>query len=722
MKRIRIMLAAALVVAASYPAHVFASGEVTFGAQNWWQSNRESKPQEFRQWPNGAYFEKFLVRGEVGKVAVTGWGSDLFLKQQALGGSFDKGIRWQLDGSYQQLPHVFSRVARSPYANLGGGVFALSDSLQRQNQDNAAGFINRMNSTLAVAPFIPLEHMTNVSDARLRFRPSRGWQLQLIGEERAKNGTKPYSMTFGFSNTNEVVEPINQRTTNVTAIADYSREKVGLRLQAGYSAFSNRVDALIVDNPRRATDSATLGASRGRLDLYPDNSAVRGQADLSVKLAKRTQFSGTMAVARLTQNDPWLPFTINSAFSQATLDSLYPGTARSTDAKAIRLTQNYRLTSRVTDRIRGTVRFRQQHYDNQTEAVPFRGVVQYDQSLVRDTVGFHSHPVGNQQVSLGTDWDARLARGANLSVGYEHRWLDHTLREVEKDQEDEVHGRFYADLTSGLYASAGYSVARRRVDEFLVEEYQRPDQPDTVYVENPGLRRFDVADRDKRAATAQLGWALTDQLDVSVNGEYQRNRYGASRFGLQADDRWTLLGQATFAPSDVWDLTGGYGRGRMDTNQASQERTAAGDIVIRDGNLTAGTDWTARIRDRNDFAFAQATWKVIPRTLALSASYSFSRDQARYHLNNETNTAVDLPSTFYRHQEGQFEARYRLSDGTEMIGRYGYDTWAVDDFAAKDIPLLGVAGNPPGATAIYLGAGFQDYTAHAVSVGFARKF
>lgn len=721
MKCIRFVLAAAFAVAASFPAAALASGEVTFGAQNWWQTARESKLQEFGDWPNGAYFEKFLVRGQIGRTTITGWGSDLFLNQQAMGGSFDRGIRWQLDGSYKQFPHLLSRIARSPYTNLGGGVFALSDSLQRQNQDGPAGYISRMNAALAVAPFIPLGHRTDVSDARLRFRPSQGWQLQLKGEQRLRSGSKPYALSFGFSNTNEVVEPIDQRMTDVSAVADYTKARLGLRMLLGYSAFDNRVDALTVDNPRRATDSPTAGSSRGRIDLYPDNHAVRGQVDLSYKLAKRTQFSGTVAMARLRQNDPWLPFTFNSAISPAALDSLYPGGERSTDAKALRLTQNYRLTSRFTERVRGTVHFRQQHYDNQTASFPFRGVVQYDQSLVRDTVGFHSHPFGNEQVTLGTDWDARLARGVNLTLGYDHNWRDHTLREVEKDQEDVLRARLYADLASGLYLSAGYSMGRRRLDDFNLADYQREDQADTVYIENPGLRRFDVANRDRRVANAQLGYALTEQIDISINGDFQRNEYVDSRLGVQDDERWALMGQASFAPSEAWDLTGGYGWGRTDTDQASQERGTA-EMPIRDGNLNAGNDWTAHIRDRNDFGFLEAAWKVIPRTLGLSASYWLSRDQARYDLANETFTAVDLPSTFYRHQEGRFEARYRLSDGTELLGRYGYSTWHVDDFATKDIPLLGVAGTPPGATAIYLGAGFQNYTAHSLALAFSRKF
>jgi len=207
-----------------------------------------------------------------------------------------------------------------------------------------------------------------------------------------------------------------------------------------------------------------------------------------------------------------------------------------------------------------------------------------------------------------------------------------------------------------------------------------------------------------------------------LSGEYQRNKYPDSRLGLTNDERWMLMGEASYRPASAWDLTGGYGFGRTDTDQASQERTAAPALPIHSGNLEAGTDWTARVRDRNDYGFVQAAWTMVPRTLTWSAGYWVSRDQASYFLDNETNTAVDLPDTYYLRQEGRFEGRYRLTDGTEVIGRYGYDTWKVDDFAAKDIPLLGVAGTPPAATAIYLGAGFQNYTSHSLSLAVSRTF
>jgi len=722
MNRRLVVLVAALGLAVPGVREASASGEVVFGAQNWWQSVNEAKYQEFREKPNGAFVESFLVRGAIGRTTVTGWGSDLFLRQQALGGALDRGIKLQVDGSYTQLPHLFSQIARSPFTNMGGGVFLLPDSLQRQNQDNPGGYIPRMNSELAVAPQIPLSHRADVADARLRYRPSQPWELGLKAERRARTGSKAYSLSFGFANTNEVVEPIDQDAVDVSGTAHYTRGKLGVQVLAGYSHFDNHADALTVDNSRRATDSATLGSSRGRLDLYPDNQAVRAQADLHYDLGKRTQFFGTFGASRITQDDPWLPFTINGAFSPATLDSLYPDGRRSTDAAALRITHDYRVLSRLTEKLRGTLRFRNQQYDNQTEDFPFRGVVQYDQSLVRDTVGFHNHPYGNEQTAMGADVDGWLGRALNFTVSYDHRLREHTLREVENDTEDAVFGRVRGQVADGGYYRLDAGFGHRTGDDFEVAEYQRPDQADTVYVENPNLRRFDVANRDRSTAAGEVGWALSDRLDVSINADYRRDDYGDTRYGLQDDERWMLLGQATLGVTSNWDLTGGYGYGRKDSDQGSQERTATPQIPINDNNLEAGIDWTARIRDRNDYGFVQSTWRVVPRTFSVDASYWVSRDMTDYFLDNETNTAIDLPSTYYLRQEGWLLFHYLLSDGTELQGRYGYDTWKVDDFAATDIPLLGVAGSPPAATAIYLGAGYRNYTAHSVAFAVARKF
>jgi hypothetical protein len=102
------------------------------------------------------------------------------------------------------------------------------------------------------------------------------------------------------------------------------------------------------------------------------------------------------------------------------------------------------------------------------------------------------------------------------------------------------------------------------------------------------------------------------------------------------------------------------------------------------------------------------------------AEYTFSRDQASYDLANGTGTAQNLPDTFYRRQRATIEADYKLPGGTKLGARYGYDKWDVNDFAAQDIPLLGVTAGA--ATAIYLGDNSLPYRAHQMALVVTRAF
>ena len=95
-------------------------------------------------------------------------------------------------------------------------------------------------------------------------------QLGLKAERRARTGSKAYSLSFGFSNTNEVVEPIEQDAVDVSGTANYTRGKLGVKVLAGYSRFDNHVDAMTVDN-RQVRHSVRSGLS---VALYSTTSAA----------------------------------------------------------------------------------------------------------------------------------------------------------------------------------------------------------------------------------------------------------------------------------------------------------------------------------------------------------------------------------------------------------------------------------------------------------------
>jgi len=686
------------------PTH--ADGEVTFGGQWWDQTAPEARFQEFRVVPRDGFLESFMLREWSGRNAVRFFGTNALQDDQAAGLSWSNGVRWRADLGLTQIPHLFSQVARSPYTEIRPGVFALPDTLQRTNEENPGAYVSTMSDLLATSPKIPLGFRTDIARARLRARPARGWRFELRGVRRNRSGGKPYGASFGFNNAIELVEPIDQRMWDADAIAEYAQNRISVQASAGLSAFDNRVGVLRWDNPKRLTDrSGGDGGSTGQLDLYPDNRAVRGSVNVGLELPGRTALTGSVGASRFTQDDDWLPFTINTAIAQASLDSL-PG--RSTDAKATRLSGDVRLTARGLPGLTGTLRFHQHHYDNDTPVYTFIGRVATDVSFSRGEQT--NHPFGNKQMIVGADLDYDLANVVKVGGTVEHRKRDHTFREVEEDAENVFGVRARTQPLGGLMLHADYRHGDRELDHFLDEDYKNAAG---AFIEQPELRRFDVADRRQDLAKGDVSWSVSEQVQLSAGYVYERNDYHRSRLGLTEETRQAVNTEGVVTLSDRLELSGGYGFDQMEADQRSRESAA----VLSSSDTT---NWTADLKERNVFVFAGAEWWAAPEKLSLALDYVFSRAFNDYRLSNFKRTAQDLPSTFYRRHEVTAEARWRVTAVVELAGRYGFEQLDVTDFASEDVPLLfPVTGT---ANAIFLGDSSQDYRAHRLALVATRRF
>lgn len=713
-----VLLALALLAIGSAAGSAHADGAATLGTQWWSQSAPEAKFQEFRQVPQGAFLESFLVRGGSDRWKTAFWGSNALHNDQQMGLAVSHGVRWQLNGRWQEIPHNISQVARLGYTQIAPGVFVLPDSLQSRNQANPGGYRNRITDYLnGAAGGTPLGFRTDVGNARLRVRPSQDWKLEFAGERRNRSGEKPYGATFGFSNAVEMVEPINQQMWRGDATASYQRGRLGMRFSGGYSEFDNHVNALRWDNPTELTD-VSGNPGQGLLDLYPNNKVLRGSAGFVARLPHASTFTASFGASRITQNDPWLPFTVNSAIPQASLDLLYTSPARSTDAKAMRMNVDSRLAGRIASKLHGALRYNQSHYDNQTPVHAFRGFVPYDNAIdpasaVADSL-IRTEPFGTDMKTIGADLDYALTDRVQLEGTAEHRIHANTLREIETDKEEYFRVRGSAEATDDVQVDVSVFQGIRVADAFDALAYFKADNADSVATELAGLRRYDVANRHQRGGSVGVDVSVTDRLDIGGNVTHLRNRYPESVYGLRADETNEFLGEATYKASHKVDLSGGYGVNRTSTDQESNETNAAGPPTP-----DAATDWRARIHDRNDFAFATVGLTASER-VHLALGYTFSRDQANYDLANGTGTAQDLPDTFYRLHVASLEARYKLKGGTEIGARYRFEDYSVVDFASQDIPLV---GPPSGAvTALYLGDNSLPYHAHVVSFVATRRF
>ena len=697
------------------PVSSHADGQFTLGAQGWRESAPEAKYQEFRQVPRGPFLESFFVTDSTARGnRFALYGANVFERNQSAALMAARGIRMRADLTYRQIPHLFSEITRTPYVQLQPGVFRLPDSLQLMNQRTGSDAVYARNMTdlLNNSGGVPLGFRTDISDARLRARPATGLQFEVRGSRRLRAGDKAYGATFGFNNAIELLEPIDERMIDADAIANYTHNRLTLRADAGVSAFDNRVGALRWDNPKRLTDTtfATAyvsgnGTSQGQLDLYPDNRLYRGNMSLGLRLPARSVFTATVGGSHGTQDDPWLPFTVNTAIPQASIDSL-PG--RSTDAKSTSFSQDYRLTSRLMSGVSGTVRFRGYQYDNKTAVHVFPGQVRVDE--VWEPGEISNTPFSNRQNTWGADADFDVIRGIGVSATYEYRERMRTLRESNRDNENfgQLRARLSPIPDVELVASGSYG--NRKLTDFDSTAYLTEAG---VQEEQPGLRRFDIANRKQSTADAALTWSPGDRLDLMLQYAFLQNRYPDSRLGLQKERNDQVTAEATVHMSDRMEVSGGYGFGKLKTNQASRQSGAT-------VSLSDTSTWTAELEDQSVFAFAHSEWRPAAK-LTFSGDYVFSHAKGEFHLASHFRPfAQNLPDTHFDRHTVSVEARYKLLDNTDLGARYGYDDFEINDFSSQDIPLLGLTNGV--TSGLFLGNNTQGYRAHAVAVVATRRF
>lgn len=689
------------------------ANDVTFGSQAWSLTHPEAKFQEYRDIPRGGFLESFYLKEFKGQDFLAFWGTNALQGDQRTSLWAARGIRWQLEGSYNVIPHRFSNITKSPYGQGSAGVFTLPDSLQRivqaiplpSGSAYNARLIAILTDQLNSSALTPTRVNTAESKARLRGRPVKGFQFEVTGLERQREGSMPYGAAFGVSNAIELPLPISQRTLDGQVAATYLHKDVTLRASVGASVFKNNVSTLIWDNPRRLVDTTTI-SSRGRMDMSPNNQVIRGQVALGWRLPRQTLFSATLGMSEGEQTDAFLPFTINSVTAQRSIDSL---PAANLAGKLRRISQDYRLSGELLPNLSGTLRYNSAKDDNKTPAYFMTGFTATDgrwSASPRET-----DPYGHTHNVIGADLDANIPGPLDLGALYEYRTRERTFREVEKDKETVVGG--HANLMLGDYGAlhSAVKVGDRKLDNFDVNEYF----DNGSQVEQSGMRRFDVSNRKHTEAATTLTLMPNDRIDFDVQHTYFRNKFDGVKYGLRNAQENGGIAEATIHATSKLDLNGGFGFALAKTEQEGHQG--------RPSDVNAdSTDWNAQIEDKNTYVFTGAEWAANKQWL-INADYVFTRVMSKYDLSGLFGVNVvpsqDLPNTLYRHHDFRFQARYRVGK-MDLMARYYFEEFDVVDFAAESIPQLGVTAGA--TTYIYLGDSLQDYISHRFALAVTRRF
>lgn len=285
----------------------------------------------------------------------------------------------------------------------------------------------------------------------------------------------------------EFLEPIDQRTYNVNLGAQYTGKRFTAGIDYDLSLFRNRVASLIFENPFRVTDEEgctpgpnppfflTCGAQnrfrqvRWQNDLPPNNDSHTVTFWASLDVTPETQMRGLFSLAYWTQNDPFLPWTLNTAIVPVHWDALTPVTnatdvnqlpARSLNGRMRNINNEFALVNHGK-KFQFQAQYRSQFLDSQSPQLVFPGYAAFGDSTWRAArTDFYNLPIENldwdfrrQNIDAGFQWNIR--KKLTWRVDYDWEIWNRKLRDVNRNNQHSIRNRLDFEFNLSGNKAAG---------------------------------------------------------------------------------------------------------------------------------------------------------------------------------------------------------------------------------------------------------------------------
>ncbi len=612
---------------------------------------------------------------------------DLGLANRSI--NFDGGTmaKYKLHFGYSELENLLSATSQTPFNGAGETVLTLPAGFTRA--PTTAG----MTDLAASLKPVELGTTRKEGDASFAYRMDKNLGWSFTFRRYQKNGTKSmgslFRDDFSVPQSMTLPEPVNYQTDEFRTVFDWQGERGQASLEYYYSRFVNNDASLTWDNPYIDSNPQPY-PDRGRNSLPPDNQHQRLSLSGSFKFAATTRLSVLAERGVMTQDEAFLPYTINSLSTVTTALPRNSPQAR-IDTTLLKLD----LVTQPLSALSLHAGYRYYDTDNQTPRDLYQMVINDwgDQVPVNSEAARYNQPFDYRQTQFKLDGAYRLGPAATLKLGYDRDQKDYQYRAVYNTAEDTYLARLthYWGIATN-YVSAARS--RKRADSYdqardfehiHSSEYLATLSPSEYFDNLPGMRQFDVADRNRQRLGLGTTLALRPDLTVGLNANRNDDKYPASQFGLQEQKMVNYTMDATIIPDEVSSWAIYYTRQEMEWRQSSW----AYNRVQKGNPLDPADIWTANYQDVIDTAGVNITYSFLDESLPVRFGYAYANINTDISFNADpaspANTPyVNMPTLEAVRQTIDLSGTYSLGDnlsvrGGAMVEIYRAKDWATDD-------------------------------------------
>jgi len=605
--------------------------EVGLGGQNGTasQTDRYTGFGDKDAWANAA--GEYLYRGN-------GNGGFLDLKAANLGlDSREVSVEAGRQGKYgvtlhyDQIPNFRRNDALSPFQNAGSGQMTLP-----------VGWVKEFNTTDLLSQNADLLTKTTLGTERdrLGFKfsliQSKEWGLGGYYQHEEKSGTRDQSANI-LTTAVQLPVPVRYQTDNFGLAVNYQGKDFQARLGYDGSVFENDLNAIQWDNPFDSPYSS------GQIAEAPDNQFHQISATLGYQLTDRTRLSARLNRGKLTQNESFLPYTVNPTISTSPLP------ATSLDGKVDTTLAKIEINSRPSNRMRVDASYTYSERDNKTPVNSYEYVV--TDALLWSSLSLQNRPYSYEQHLLTAKVGYKISGNTDISGGFDRDQMNRTYVQVEETDDQTLWAKLKTSWSDTVETSLKLSYANRNAST-PVPRTTFTGEPDLLLIHN-------LADRERNKLGIDVAFNPNEKLSLGVNVDYFKDDYDEMVLGLKT---------ASGANANI-NLTYTFNESLSASTYYSVERLAS-----KQGGLPT---WVLSDAYLTQTVGVGANWAAIPKKLNVGADLVYSDYTGKIDFDNGT----PLPNLGATLILASIHGDYKIKDGVTLRAAYSYERYKESDWA-----------------------------------------
>lgn len=606
-------------------------------------------------------------------------GSNLGLESRYL--RLEGGLQgsYKLFLEYDELPNYKNNTVKTPFLGIG------SDNLTLP-----AGFDINTNLNASLNNF-ELKTKRERINVGVIFIPKQHWQFDIdFGHENKKgvdasgaaiaNGA---SQVVGNVTTSLLAEPIDYDTDLVNATLHYIGDDGQLDLTYHASFFNNAYSSLSWQDPFNPTTGA------GSMSLAPDNEFHQLSLNGGYTLPYHSRLTGLLSTGRMTQNQDFQPYTINTAVTTLPRSSL--------DGEIWLTTAQLKLSSRPVNKLRFNAKLRYNERDNKTPVDTYNYIVLDSHSSNKNPVQNRPYSYKNSRFDLDANYRFNAITSLRGGYNYNEMKRDYTNAEREETQENTVFAKWKVK-------------AHTTVDLALFAEASSRDgsEYNPLPNENPAMRKYNLADRDRTKVGASVDYMATDKLFLSASADYNKDDYTHTTIGLTEATQPVATINFSYQPRHNISTYGYYTYENIQSSQNGFDMSPFADGWQADFDDTIDTAGIgAKLTDLGrweigaDLVYSQSTGAIEMKDLVNPGT------EDQYPDTKTALTSVKLWTSYNYSKQLAYKLGY-------WFEQYSADNWAVDGLQPYDPATV--------ANTLLLGNETLDYSVYVITVSVSYRY